>query len=165
LSEEPLLFVAIRYFSFFRNGVSLYLLTIIEDIMKSTTLKPTTIDEYIAGQPIAIRPILKKLREIVNKNAPGAQEVISYGMPAYKLHGMLLYFSAFTNHYSLFAFPSAIIAFKDKLKGYELSKGTIRFPLDKPVPVKLITEIVKFKVNENIQKHQMKELVKMKKKK
>jgi uncharacterized protein YdhG (YjbR/CyaY superfamily) len=133
--------------------------------MKSSNRKPTTIDEYIADQPIAIRPFMEKLRQIVNKNAPDAKEVISYGMPAYRLHGMLLYFSAFTNHYSLFAFPDAIIAFKDKLKGYELSKGTIRFPLDKPVPVKLITEIVKYKVNENIKKHQMKELMKVKKKK
>jgi uncharacterized protein YdhG (YjbR/CyaY superfamily) len=133
--------------------------------MKTSSRKPTTIDEYIADQPAAIRPFMEKLRQIVNKNAPDAQEVISYGMPAYKLHGMLLYFSAFTNHYSLFAFPSAIVAFKDQLKGYELRKGTIRFPLDKPVPVKLITEIVKYKVNENVKKHQMKELAKMKKKK
>jgi uncharacterized protein YdhG (YjbR/CyaY superfamily) len=133
--------------------------------MKSSNRKHTTIDEYIADQPTAIRPFMEKLRQIVNKNAPGAQEVISYGMPAYKLHGMLLYFSAFTNHYSLFAFPRAIMAFKDKLKGYQSSKGTIRFQLNKPVPVKLITEIVKFKVNENIKKHQMKELAKMKKKK
>jgi len=133
--------------------------------MKASGKRPTTIDEYIADQPMAIRPIMEKLRQIVNKNAPEAQEVISYGMPAYKLHGMLLYFSAFTNHYSLFAFPDAIIAFKDKLKRYEQSKGTIRFPLDKPVPVKLITEIVKYKVNENIKKHQIKELAKMKKKK
>jgi len=133
--------------------------------MKASGKRPTTIDEYIADQPMAIRPIMEKLRQIVNKNAPGAQEVISYRMPAYKLHGMLLYFSAFTNHYSLFAFPDAIIAFKDKLKRYEQSKGTIRFPLDKPVPVKLITEIVKYKVNENIKKHQIKELAKMKKKK
>ncbi len=133
--------------------------------MKVSGKRPTTIDEYIADQPIAIRPIMEKLRQIVNKNAPGAHEVISYGMPAFKLHGMLLYFSAFTNHYSLFAFPDAIIAFKDKLKDYELSKGTIKFFYNKPVPVKLITEIVKYKVNENIKKHQMKELMKVKKKK
>src|SRR5260221_11508368 len=133
--------------------------------MKSSGRRPITIDEYIADQPLAIRPVMEKLRQIVNKNAPDAQEVISYGMPAYKLHGMLLYFSAFTNHYSLFAFPDAIIAFKDKLKGYELSKGTIRFPLDKPVPVKLITEIVKYKVNENLDKELAKELAKRSKKK
>lgn len=132
--------------------------------MKASGKRPITIDEYIAEQPILVRPIMEKLRQIVNKNAPGAQEIISYGMPAYKLHGMLLYFAAFTNHYSLFAFPSAIIAFKDKLKGYELRKGTIRFPLDKPVPVKLITAIVKYKVNENIKKNQMKELMKIRKK-
>ena len=133
--------------------------------MKATSQKPTTIDEYIADQAPLVRPFIEKIRQIVNKNAPGAQEVISYGMPAYKLYGMLLYFSAFTNHYSLFAFPNAIIAFKDKLKDYELSKGTIKFSYNKPVPVKLITEIVKYKVNENIKKYQVKELMKVKKKK
>ena len=124
--------------------------------MKAKSNKPTTIDEYIADQQANVKPLLRKLREVINKNAPDAVEVISYGMPAYKLHGMLLYFAAFTNHYSLFAFPSAIVAFKDKLKGYELSKGTIKFSFDKPVPVKLITEIVKYKVQENINKHQTK---------
>jgi uncharacterized protein YdhG (YjbR/CyaY superfamily) len=133
--------------------------------MKASSHRPETIDEYIKEQPAGVRPIMEKLRQIVKKHAPEAQEVISYGMPAYKLHGMLLYFAAFTHHYSLFAFPSAIVAFKDKLKGYELSKGTIKFPLDKPVPVKLITEIVKFKVQENVNKHFLKELAKMKKKK
>jgi uncharacterized protein YdhG (YjbR/CyaY superfamily) len=121
--------------------------------MKTSDHKPANFDEYIDDQPAKVEPALKKLREIVAKTAPDAEEVISYGMPAYKLHGMLLYFAAFTNHYSLFAFPSAIVAFKDKLKGYETSKGTIKFPLDKPVPVRLITQIVKFKVTENISKH------------
>ena len=127
--------------------------------------KPKDVDEYISGYPKEVQKFLEEVRTTIKKAAPKAEEVISYGMPAYKLHGMLLYFSAFTNHYSLFAFPDAIIAFKDKLKGYEQSKGTIRFPLDKPVPVKLITEIVKYKVNENIKKHQAKELAKGKKKK
>ncbi len=133
--------------------------------MKASNHKPTTIDGYIADQPVAVRPILEKLRQIVNRNASQAEEVISYGMPAFKLHGMLLYFASFKNHYSLFAFPNAIVAFKDKLKGYELSKGTIKFPLDKPVPVKLITEIVKFKVKENLDKELAKELAKRSKKK
>jgi len=131
--------------------------------MKAPGKRPTTIDEYIAEQAPSVRPFMEKLRQIINKNAPDAEEVISYGMPAYKFHGMLLYFAAFTNHYSLFAFPNAIVAFKDKLKDYELSKGTIKFSYNKPVPVKLITEIVKYKVNENIKKHQLKDLVKKKK--
>src|SRR6478609_2216099 len=129
------------------------------------TTKPTTVDEYIDELPSKAKPFLKKLRQIVIKNAPDAEEVISYGMPAYKLHGMLLYFSAFTNHYSLFAFPSAIVAFKDQLKGYESSKGTIRFSFNKPLPEKLITAIIKFKVKENLDKHLVKELIKKKKKK
>jgi len=133
--------------------------------MKASNHKPASIDEYIAEQQPNVIPLLEKLRQIISKNAPDAVEVISYGMPAYKLHGMLLYFAAFKNHYSLFAFPSAVVAFKDKLKGYELSKGTIKFPFNKPVPVKLITEIIKFKVQENINKHQAKELAKARKKK
>ena len=133
--------------------------------MKAPGKRPTTIDEYIAEQAPSVRPFMEKLRQIINKNAPDAEEVISYGMPAYKFHGMLLYFSAFTNHYSLFAFPDAIIAFKDKLKDYELSKGTIKFSYNKPVPVKLITEVVKFKVKENLNKQLTKELAKAKKKK
>src|SRR5258706_16213244 len=133
--------------------------------MKASNHKPGTIDEYIDEQPAGVRPFLQKIREIVINNAPGAEEVISYGMPAYKLHGMLLYFAAFTNHYSLFAFPSVIVAFKDKLKGYELSKGTIKFSFSKPLPARLITEIVKFKGQENINKHSFKELAKTKKKK
>src|SRR5258708_848918 len=112
--------------------------------------RPATIDEYIAQQPLIVHPHLKKIRQIVNKVAPKAQEVISYGMPAFKFHGMLLYFAAFTSHYSLFAFPSAIVTFKDRLKGYTLKKGTIQFPINKPVPIKLVTDIVKFKVQENL---------------
>lgn len=127
--------------------------------------RPTTIDEYISELPVAVRPRIEKLRQIVNKVAPEAVEAISYGMPAFKYHGMLLYFAAFTNHYSLFAFPNAIVAFKDKLTGYELSKGTIKFPLNKAVPVKLITEIVKFKVQENLNKQIAKELARSSKKK
>jgi uncharacterized protein YdhG (YjbR/CyaY superfamily) len=128
--------------------------------MKKSSHRPITIDEYIAELPEAVKPRIIKLRQIVNKVAPEAKEVISYGMPAYKYHGMLLYFAAFTNHYSLFAFPNAIIAFKDKLKGYELSKGAIKFPINKPVPVKLVTEIIQFKMQENLNKQMMKDLAK-----
>ena len=133
--------------------------------MKSSGHKPANVDEYIADQVVKVRPMLKKIRQIVRQLAPDAQEVISYGMPAYKLHGMLLYFAAFTNHYSLFAFPSAIVAFKEKLKDYETSKGTIKFPIDKPVPVRLISDIVKFKVKENLHQQMAKDLAKKSRKK
>lgn len=132
--------------------------------MKSTT-KPKSVDAYIADQPAGVRPRLEKMRAIVHKHAPDAEEVISYGMPAYKLHGMLLYFAAFTNHCSLFAFPTTNAAFKERLKPYETSKGTVKFPNDKPIPVRLIDEMVKFKVAENINNHAIKELAKAVKKK
>ena len=122
--------------------------------------KPTapivTVDDYIAQQPQAVQAGLTKLRQIVQKVAPDATEVISYGMPAYKLHGMLLYFAVAKNHYGFYAMPGAIAAFKDRLEGYELSKGTIRFPLNKPIPVKLVTDIVRFRVQENLQKMEAK---------
>jgi uncharacterized protein YdhG (YjbR/CyaY superfamily) len=115
-----------------------------------------TIDQYIDAQTEQIKPTLELLRQTIRAAAPEAVEVISYQMPALKYHGILVYFAAFKNHYSLFAMPSAIHAFKDKLSKYKLSKGTIQFPNDEPVPVELVTEIIKFKAQENLQKMLMK---------
>jgi uncharacterized protein YdhG (YjbR/CyaY superfamily) len=112
------------------------------------------IDEYISSQPANVRASLEKIRQTIRKAAPEAEEVISYQMPAFKFHGVLVYFAAFKNHLSLFPTSSAIKAFKEKLESYACSKGTIKFPLDKPIPVKLITEIVKFRVKENLEKKQ-----------
>ena len=131
--------------------------------MRDKPLAPiVTVDYYIAQQPEAVRAGLTQLRQLVQKAAPGATEVISYSMPAYKLHGMLLYFAVAKNHYGFYAMPGAIEAFKAQLKGYELSKGTIRFPLSKPIPAKLVTAIVQFRVQENLQKQAAKELKKKK---
>jgi uncharacterized protein YdhG (YjbR/CyaY superfamily) len=110
------------------------------------------VDDYIAHQPELVRPYLEKMRGIIRKAAPEAEEGISYGMPAYKQHGILVYFAGFKNHYSLFALPKTNVQFKDQLREYKTSKGTIQFPFDKPVPVKLITEIVKLRVAENLEK-------------
>ena len=120
------------------------------------------VDEYLSSLSPQVRSILQKLRQTIKKAAPGAEEVISYNMPAFKFHGMLVYFSAFKEHYSLFPFKSAITAFRDRLKSYELSKGTIRLPLTTPVPVKLVTDIIKFRVNENLEKEAKKKLSKKK---
>jgi uncharacterized protein YdhG (YjbR/CyaY superfamily) len=122
----------------------------------------STIDEYLALQPSALRATLEQLRQIIKKAAPGAEETISYQMPAFKFHGMLVWFAGYKNHYGLYPMPKTIQVFKDKLTAYELSKGTIRFPLDKPVPVKLITEIVKYRVKENLEKELLKDMVKIK---
>jgi uncharacterized protein YdhG (YjbR/CyaY superfamily) len=119
----------------------------------------TTVDEYIALHPPSIQAGLDLLRKTIKTAAPGAEEMISYQMPAYKLYGMLAYFSATKNHYGFYPTASPILAFREKLKSYETSKGAIRFPLDKPIPVKLITALVKWKVRENLAK----EIVKSKK--
>jgi len=116
----------------------------------------TTVDEYIAMHPPSIRTGLDLLRKTIKKAAPGAEELISYQMPAYKLKGMLAFFSAAKNHFGFYPTASPMIAFKEKLKSYETSKGAVRFPLDKPIPVKLVTEMVKWKVRENLTKETLK---------
>jgi uncharacterized protein YdhG (YjbR/CyaY superfamily) len=116
----------------------------------------TTVDEYIALQPSTIRAGLNLLRKTIKTAAPGAEEMISYQMPAYKLNGMLAFFSAAQKHYGFYPTSSPIIAFREKLKPYKTSRGTIQFPLDKPIPVKLVSEIVKWKVKENLLKEKEK---------
>lgn len=115
-----------------------------------------TISQYIAGQPKPVQKGLKEFHSIIKKAAPKAEEVISYGMPAYKFHGILVYFAAAKEHYGFYALPGAIKAFKERLADYETSKGTIRFPLDKPLPKKLITDIIKYRVKENLQRELLK---------
>jgi uncharacterized protein YdhG (YjbR/CyaY superfamily) len=111
------------------------------------------VDEYISFQTKEIQNNLKKLRMTIKSAAPEAIEIISYGMPAYKIHGrILLYFAVHTNHIGLYAMPSAIVFFKKELEGYETSKGTIRFPHDKPIPFGLIRKIIKYRVQENFLK-------------
>ena len=111
-----------------------------------------TIDEYIAAFPENIQDILQKLRQVIKQAAPDTQEVISYGMPAFKLNGILVYFAAFKNHIGFFPTASGVTAFREDLSAYETSKGTIRFPLDKPIPFTLVEKIVKFRVQENLNK-------------
>ncbi len=108
---------------------------------------PLSVDEYIAGQPDAVRPKLERVREAIRKAVPDAVEGIAYRMPGYKLHGKpLLYFAGFQEHYSLFAASGTFFAtLAEELAGYELRKGTVHFPLDKPVPVKLIGRIAKLR--------------------
>ena len=106
-----------------------------------------SVDDYIAAQPDALRPKLEQVRAAIRKAVPDAVEVIAYRMPGYKLHGKpMLYFAGFKEHYSVFGASGTFLAtIADQLKGYELSKGTVRFPLDKPVPVKLISRIAKMR--------------------
>ncbi len=108
---------------------------------------PKSVDDYIAAQPQAVRPKLEQVRTAIRKAVPDAVEGIGYRMPGYKLNGKpLLYFAAFKEHYSLFAASGTFFAtLQDELKGYELRKGTVHFPLAKPVPVKLIARIAKLR--------------------
>jgi uncharacterized protein YdhG (YjbR/CyaY superfamily) len=108
---------------------------------------PKSVDEYIAGQPEAVRLKLEQVRAAIRRAVPDADEGIGYRMPGYKLHGKpLLYFAGFKEHYSLFAASGTFFAtLKDKLSGYELRKGTVKFQLTKPVPVKLISRIAKLR--------------------
>jgi uncharacterized protein YdhG (YjbR/CyaY superfamily) len=116
--------------------------------MQSKT-PPKTIDEYIAAYPPNIQNTLKQIRQTIHQAAPQAEETISYQMPAFKQNGVLVWFAAFKNHIGFFPKTTAIEAFNNKLSSYKTSKGTIQFPIDQPMPLELIAEIVKFRVKEN----------------
>ena len=110
---------------------------------------PQTVDEYLAALPEEARATLEKIRKTIKATAPKATEVISYQVPMYKHHGMLLGFAAFKDHCSLFPGPKALETYKDELKAYKTSKGTIRFSIGKPLPAALVKKIVKSRVAEN----------------
>jgi len=109
------------------------------------------IDEYIKNSPDNVRKRLILIRQIVKKAAPKAEETINYRMPAFKMNGKyLVFFAGFNKHIGFYPTPSAIPKFRNELSKYKTSKGAIQFPLDKPLPVSLITRIVKFRVKENM---------------
>jgi len=113
----------------------------------------STIDEYIKTFPKNIQSILEKMRQTVKKAAPEAVETISYQMPTFKLNGKnLVYFAAFENHIGFYPLPSGIEAFKKQLSPYKQGKGSVQFPLVKPIPYDLVEEIVKARVKENLEK-------------
>ena len=109
-----------------------------------------TMDEYIAVFPKNVQIILEELRQAIREAAPEAKETISYQMPAFKLNGILVYFAAFKNHIGFYPTSSGIEAFKEKLSPYKTSKGTVRFPINEPIPFDLIKEMVRFRVKENL---------------
>jgi uncharacterized protein YdhG (YjbR/CyaY superfamily) len=111
-----------------------------------------TIEEYISASPQDVQSTLQQLRNVIHKAAPEAQEVISYSMPAFKQNGILVYFAAFKDHIGFFPTSSGVAAFQKELSPFDTSKGTVRFPLDKPIPYPLVTKIVKFRVQENLSK-------------
>lgn len=111
--------------------------------------QPKTIDGYIAPFPRDVREKLNKLRSVIRESAPGAEETISYGIPTFKLHGNLVHFAAFKDHIGFYPAPSGITAFEKELSPYKQGKGTVQFPLDEPIPLDLVREIVRFRVKEN----------------
>lgn len=113
------------------------------------TIKYKTVDEYFSALPKNIKNILKEFRKTIREAAPKAEEVISYNMPALKLKGILVYYAAAKNHIGFYPTPSAIKFFNKELVEYETSKGTIKFPIEKSLPVALIKKIVKYRVVEN----------------
>jgi uncharacterized protein YdhG (YjbR/CyaY superfamily) len=121
--------------------------------MISTKNKIQTIDEYIRCYPQDVQDKLKKIRGAIRKAAPRAKEIISYRMPAYKLNSNLVYFAAFKNHIGFFPTSGPIKKFKKELAQYKTNKGTIKFPLDKKIPLGLIIKITKFRVKEDLLNH------------
>ena len=110
------------------------------------------IDLYVEQFPTATQKQINKLRNIIKSTAPAAEEMISYKMPAYKLHGMLVYFAGYKAHVGFYPTPSGIKNFLPKLKGYKCSKAAVQFPIDKTLPESLIKEIVAFRIKENASK-------------
>ncbi len=111
-----------------------------------------TIDEYIAAFPPEIQEILEKVRRIIREAAPDAEETIRYQIPTFTLKGNLVHFAAFKKHIGFYPTPTGIEAFEAELSSYEVMKGSVKFPLDKPIPFDLIGEVVKFRVKENLER-------------
>lgn len=116
----------------------------------------TTIDEYIAAFPQDIQKILKEIRTTIKAAAPKAEEKISYQMPTFFLNGNLVHFAAFKEHIGFYPTPSGIEAFQKELSVYKGAKGSVQFPLDEPMPLKLISRIVKFRAAENLKQAKVK---------
>ena len=117
------------------------------------------IDEYIATFPPKIQKLLKQVRGTIAKAAPEAEEAIRYAIPTFILNGNLVHFAAFKNHIGFYPAPSGIEAFKKEVADYEAGKGSLQFPFDKPLPLSLVTKIVKYRVAQNLEKSKSKKKV------
>ncbi|MBK6379551.1 MAG: DUF1801 domain-containing protein [Chitinophagaceae bacterium] len=127
--------------------------------MKKKSTVAENVNEYIAAFEPHIQERLQQMRQAIKKAAPAAEELISYQMPAYKYHGVLVYFAGYKNHTGFYATPTGHAAFKELLAVYKEGKGSVQFPHNQPLPMALISRIVKFRVKEN----QEREKTKMKK--
>jgi uncharacterized protein YdhG (YjbR/CyaY superfamily) len=124
--------------------------------MRTDQTAPKNMDEYIAGFPSDVQAILEKIRMTIRKAAPAAEETIKYQIPTFTLKGNLVHFAAYKTHIGFYPAPTGIEKFKKELSIYGSGKGTLRFPLDKPVPFDLITKIVKFRVRETLKRAEAK---------
>jgi len=124
--------------------------------MESNRVGFSSMDEYIATFPEEIQKILEELRATIKASAPDAEERISYQMPTFALKGNLVHFAAYKKHIGFYPTPSGIQAFKHELSIYEGAKGSVKFPIEKPLPLELISKIVKFRVAENLKKAEIK---------
>ena len=126
--------------------------------MKNEKIKPGNVDDYISDFSEDIRSVLENIRTTIRKAAPGALEMISYGIVAFKFHGKpLVYFAAFKNHIGFYPTPTGIEEFEKELSVYKQGKGSVQFPLDKPMPLKLIGKIVKYRMNKILEMSSTKE--------
>ncbi len=121
-----------------------------------TKIEFKDIDSYIATFPTNVQEKLEQVRNAIKSSAPKAEEVISYNMPAFKYHGFLVYFAGYKNHIGFYSLPSGHKAFEKELSKYKQGKGSVQFPLDKPMPLALIKKMVKFRVKENSEKAKLK---------
>jgi uncharacterized protein YdhG (YjbR/CyaY superfamily) len=119
--------------------------------MPASKKPPSNIDEYIANFPEDVQKILARLRATIREAAPEAEEAISYQMPTFKLKGNLVHFAAYKNHIGFYPTPSGIENFKEELSAYEGAKGSVKFPINQPLPLDTISKIVKFRVKENLE--------------
>jgi uncharacterized protein YdhG (YjbR/CyaY superfamily) len=124
--------------------------------MRTNQTAPVNIDEYIAGFPNDVQDSLQKIRMTIRKAAPNAEEAIKYQVPTFTLKGNLVHFAAFKKHIGFYPTPTGIEKFQEELSVYEGAKGSVRFPLDKPIPFDLISKIVKFRVKENLERAEAK---------
>ena len=124
--------------------------------MKTGQAAPRNIDQYIAGFPKDVRVILEKIRVTIKKAAPEAEEAIKYQIPTFTLKGNLVHFGAYKKHIGFYPAPTGIEEFKKELSVYESGKGSVQFPLDKPIPFGLISKIVKFRIKKNLDKAEAK---------
>ena len=125
--------------------------------MKAVKTPPKSIDEYIGPFPKEVQAILEKIRQTIRKAAPGAEEVISYQIPAFKWRGKgLVAFAGWKQHVAMYPVPRGDAAFKREVSFYQTGKGTVQFPLDRPLPLGLIRKIVKYRLKENLEREKAK---------